>query len=62
MTGKIITSVLTGVGAYALIKYVYEKGYDKGRSDLWNYFENADQKDFDEMVEKVQRHREKKQK
>lgn len=62
MTGKIITSVLTGFGAYALLKYVYEKGEDKGRSDLWNYFETTDQKEFDEIVSKIQMRREKKHK
>lgn len=62
MTGKIITSVLTGIGAYALLKYVYEKGEDKGRSDLWDYFENADQKEFDEVFTAIQRQRERKSK
>lgn len=58
MAGKIITSVLTGIGAYAVIKYAYEKGHDKGISDLWDYFETTDQEDFEKVFSAIQRHRE----
>lgn len=60
MTGKLITSVLAGIGAYAVIKYAYEKGHDKGISDLWDYFETTDQEEFNKMFSAIQRQRERK--
>lgn len=61
MTSKIITSALTVIGAYAVIRFAYEKGEDKGREALWDYFENASPEDYEKVMTALQRIRSRKQ-
>lgn len=62
MTSKIITSALTAIGAYAVIKYAYEKGEEKGRDDLWDYLNTSAPEEFKEVVRAIKLDNNQKQK
>lgn len=57
MTSKIISSALTVIGAYAVIKYAYMKGEEKGKASLWKYFETASPKDFERIMNELKENR-----